>query len=259
MDKRGSTFASLFKVFVFFIEIVGVGAIGVATGYYAGYMGRPTPVRQEDMMTDAIRRVKPSVVTIVNYMLPNSGITGYMIYPVISGSGVIIDARGYIVTNYHVINRDERLQVIFSDGRKASGTVIREDSFSDLAVVAVSGEMPGVAQFGDSSGLELGQVVIAIGSPLDEFRGTVTMGIISGLDRQLSGMRDLIQTDAAINRGNSGGPLINLRGQVIGINTLTVRSASDSGILEGLGFAVPSNHVREIVNQWIPRPTPNRP
>jgi 2-alkenal reductase len=207
------------------------------------------------MVTDVIRKVSPAVVTIVNFMLPSSGITGYTINPIVSGSGVIIDPRGYIVTSYHVVNRDENLQVIFSDGRKARAMVLAEDSFSDLAIIAVNEQMqmPAVAEFGDSARLEPGQVVIAIGSPLDEFHGTVTMGIVSGLDRRVGGMRGLIQTDAAINRGNSGGPLINLRGQVIGINTLTVRTASDSGILEGLGFAVPANQVREIVRPWIPR------
>ncbi|MBI5029751.1 MAG: trypsin-like peptidase domain-containing protein [Chloroflexi bacterium] len=252
MQKRGSPLVALFKIFVAFIGIVGVGAIGGATGYYAGYASQPTPIKQETLVTNAIRKVKPAVVTIVNYMQPNSGITGYTIYPIVSGSGVIIDSRGYIVTNYHVTNRAQTLAVILSDGRKVNGTVIREDSFSDLALVSVSGEMPAVAQFGDSSRLEPGQVVIAIGSPLDEFHGTVTMGIISGLNRKVGGIDGLIQTDAAINKGNSGGALIELNGQVIGINTLTVRTASDSGILEGLGFAVPSNKVREIVNSWIP-------
>ncbi len=258
MQKRGSALVSFFKILVALIGIMGVAAIGVATGYYAGYTSHPTPVTQETMVTDVIHRVKPAVVTIVNYMQPNSGITGYTIYPIISGSGVIVDSRGYIVTNYHVVNRDQRLQVLFSDGRKVDGTVVGEDSLSDIAVIQVSGEMPAVAEFGDSSGLEPGQVVIAIGSPLDEFHGTVTLGIVSGLDRQVGGMRGMIQTDAAINKGNSGGPLINLRGQVIGINTLTVRTASDSGILEGLGFAMPSNKVRAIVNPWIPTSSPDR-
>ncbi|MBI4787431.1 MAG: trypsin-like peptidase domain-containing protein [Chloroflexi bacterium] len=258
MQTRGSALASFFKMLVALIGITAVAAIGVATGYYAGYTSHPTPVSQEDLVTDVIRTVKPAVVTIVNYMQPNSGITGYMIYPIISGSGVIVDSRGYIVTNYHVVNREQKLQVVFSDGRKENGTVIGEDSVSDLAVVAVSGEMPAVAQLGDSSELTPGQVVIAIGSPLDEFHGTVTLGIVSGLNRQVGGMRGLIQTDAAINKGNSGGPLLNLRGQVVGINTLTVRTASDSGILEGLGFAVPSSQVREIISPWIPKPDGDR-
>ena len=233
------------------LVIVCAAVIGGTGGYYAVHIGAPTPVVDEAIVTDAIRKVKPAVVTIVNKTLPNGAFTGQELTTIAYGSGVIIDARGFIVTNYHVVNLDDILWVVFSEGQRGRAHVIGEDSVSDIAVIQVSGEIPAVAQFGDSSGLELGQMVIAIGSPLDEFHGTVTMGIVSGLDRQVSGMHGLIQTDAAINRGNSGGPLINLRGQVIGINTLTVRSASDSGILEGLGFAVPSNKVREIVNQWI--------
>ncbi len=245
------------KVLAILPVIVCVAAIGGVGGYYAVHIDVPTPVVDEALVTDAIRKVKPAIVTIVNKTLPNGAFTGQELTTIAYGSGVIIDARGFIVTNYHVVNLDDILWVVFSQGQRVRARVIGEDSVSDIAVIHVDGEMPAVAQFGDSSGLEPGQVVIAIGSPLDEFRGTVTMGIISGLDRQLGGIRGLIQTDAAINRGNSGGPLINLRGQVIGINTLTVRSGSDSGILEGLAFAVPSNQVREIVNQWIPRPTPH--
>jgi 2-alkenal reductase len=104
---------------------------------------------------------------------------------------------------------------------------------------------------GDSSSLQPGQVAIAIGSPLGDFRGTVTMGVVSALNRQVATMQGLIQTDAAINNGNSGGPLINTSGQVIGINTLVVRSTNDGNVAEGLGFAIPSNLVREITSQLI--------
>ncbi|MBI4787432.1 MAG: trypsin-like peptidase domain-containing protein [Chloroflexi bacterium] len=241
----------MLKVIAIAAAISCGAAIGVAGGSFAVSRRVPTPVREESVAIDASRKVEPAVVTIVNKTLPNGAFTGQELTTIAYGSGVIIDSKGYIVTNYHVVNLDDILWVIFSNGQRVRARVIGEDSVADIAVIHVSGDMPAVAEFGDSSELTPGQVVIAIGSPLDEFHGTVTLGIVSGLNRQVGGLRGLIQTDAAINRGSSGGPLINLRGQVIGINTLTVRTASDSGILEGLGFAVPSNRVREIVNPWI--------
>ncbi len=251
MQRLDPGLLSLLRIIAIGSAIACGALIGVAGGPFAVSMRWPTPVREESVAIDAIRKVKPAVVTIINKTLPNGAFTGQELTTIAYGSGVIIDSRGYIVTNYHVVNLDDILWVVFSNGQKARARVIGEDSVSDIAVIQVSGEMPAVAEFGDSSGLAPGQVVIAIGSPLDEFHGTVTLGIVSGLDRQVGGMRGMIQTDAAINKGNSGGPLINLRGQVVGINTLTVRTASDSGILEGLGFAVPANQVRDIVNPWI--------
>ncbi len=115
----------------------------------------------------------------------------------------------------------------------------------------MSGKLPAVAQFGDSNALEPGQVAIAIGSPLGDFRGTVTVGVISALNRTVDTQQGLIQTDAAINNGNSGGPLLNSQGQVIGINTLVVRDSGNGNPVEGLGFAIPSNLVHEIASQLI--------
>jgi 2-alkenal reductase len=112
-------------------------------------------------------------------------------------------------------------------------------------------KVPAVATLGDSNSLQPGQVTIAIGSPLGDYRGTVTVGVVSGLNRVVGQQQGLIQTDAAINNGNSGGPLINSLGQVIGINTLVVRSTNDGNVAEGLGFAIPSNQVKEIMTQLI--------
>jgi 2-alkenal reductase len=164
---------------------------------------------------------------------------------------VIIDTKGYIVTNNHVIANGRNLQVIFADGTKADATLVGADSVADIAVIKVDASVPAVAQLGDSAALQPGQVAIAIGSPLGDFRGTVTMGVVSALNRSVGQMQGLIQTDAAINNGNSGGPLVNSMGQVIGINTLVVRSTNDGNVAEGLGFAIPSNLVREIVAQLI--------
>jgi len=141
--------------------------------------------------------------------------------------------------------------VILSDGTKLDAKLIGTDPIADLAVIKVNATMPAVAPLGDSNALQPGQIAIAIGSPLGDFRGTVTMGVISALNRQVGSMQGLIQTDAAINNGNSGGPLINSLGQVVGINTLVVRSTNDGNVAEGLGFAIPSNLVREITSQLI--------
>ena len=145
------------------------------------------------------------------------------------GSGVIIDNQGRIITNNHVVENQQSLEVIFADGTRAPATLVGTDAFSDLAVIKVEGKVPAVAQLGDSDKLEAGQPVVAIGSALGDFRNTVTAGVVSALHRDLVGdgvnstVRDLIQTDAAINHGNSGGPLIDTSGHVIGINTAVVR------------------------------------
>jgi 2-alkenal reductase len=184
------------------------------------------------------------------------------------GSGVIIDRRGYIVTNNHVVAGARALQVIYADGMKADATVVGADALSDLAVLKVDGNVPAVAELGDSGALQPGETVIAIGSPLGQFKGTVTVGVVSGLDRKLQvdpnyALEGLIQTDAAINHGNSGGPLINLAGQVVGINTAIVRSGAQAGgqndIAEGLGFAVPSATVKDVAEQIMANGRVERP
>jgi 2-alkenal reductase len=187
---------------------------------------------------------------VINQMQPRRGFLGSP-SPTASGSGVIIDSNGYIITNNHVIAGQKSLQAIFSDGSKADATVVGADAIADIAIIKVDGKVPAVATLGDSNALEPGQVAIAIGSPLGDYRGTVTVGVVSGLNRRVGQQQGLIQTDAAINNGNSGGPLINSLGQVVGINTLVVRSTNEGNVAEGLGFAIPSNQVREIMTQLI--------
>jgi 2-alkenal reductase len=182
-------------------------------------------------------------------MQPRRGFLG-SVSPTASGSGVIIAKQGYIITNNHVIAGQQSLQVIFSDGSKADAAIVGADAIADIAVLKVD-KVPAVATLGDSNSLQPGQVTIAIGNPLGDYRGTVTVGVISGLNRVVGQQQGLIQTDAAINNGNSGGPLINSLGQVIGINTLVVRSTDDGKVAEGLGFAIPSNQVKEIMAQLI--------
>ncbi|WP_138160311.1 S1C family serine protease [Peptoniphilus catoniae] len=175
-----------------------------------------------------------------------------------SGSGIVVDSKGYILTNAHVVKLNgevvKECSVLIDDGTTLKGRPIWVDSGIDVAIVKVNpqGKKLVPAELGDSSKLKLGQTAIAIGNPLDmAFQRSVSQGIVSGLDRyvgQVDGggyMTGLIQTDASINAGNSGGPLLNEKGQVIGINTVKVSSA------EGIGFAIPINSVKPIIKQVI--------
>ncbi len=175
------------------------------------------------------------------------------------GSGVIIDPKGYILTNEHVISEADKIMVRLSDGREAKGTLTGTDPRSDLAVIKI--ELPDLpsAKLGDSDHLKIGQWVVAIGNPfghlLESPEPTVTTGVISALQRSLprtshrdTDYTDLIQTDAAINPGNSGGPLMDLQGQIVGIN---VAIFSTSGGYQGIGFAIPVNHANRIIGHLI--------
>ena len=172
-----------------------------------------------------------------------------------TGTGVVMTASGYLVTNAHVVEGAREITAILSDERQFPAVLVGADAISDLAVLHIDAEGLIPAEFGDSSALRVGDSVVAIGDPLGiELRGTMTNGIVSAINRDLhTGGRTLtlIQTNAALNSGNSGGPLINCYGQVIGINTLKIGVfTSDSGA-EGLGFAIPSTTVKEIADQLI--------
>jgi Do/DeqQ family serine protease len=168
-----------------------------------------------------------------------------------AGSGVIVDARqGYIVTNAHVVENADEITVTLQDGRDLKAEVVGSDKDSDVAVLKVSAE--GLAQMplGDSARLEVGDFVVAIGNPFG-LQHTVTSGIVSGLSRtglNPDGYEDFIQTDASINPGNSGGALVNLRGELIGINTEII---SRNGGNLGIGFAIPVNLARSVMDQLI--------
>lgn len=169
-----------------------------------------------------------------------------------SGTGVVLSAQGYIVTNCHVLEEAEAVQVLLTNGQKLSAAVVGKDPMTDLAVLYVASQQLQPAAFGDSAVLRVGDAVVAIGDPLgSELRGTMTDGIISAINRNITtGGRTmtLIQTNAALNSGNSGGPLLNCYGQVIGINTMKI---TDSAGTEGLGFAIPSTTVKEVVDQLV--------
>ena len=172
-----------------------------------------------------------------------------------TGTGVILTASGYVITNAHVVEDARTITVILSDERQFPATLVGADAISDLAVLHIQADNLIPAQFGDSTSLRVGDSVVAIGDPLGiELRGTMTNGIVSAINRDLNtGGRTLtlIQTNAALNSGNSGGPLINCYGQVIGINTLKIGVFTDNAGAEGLGFAIPSTTVKEIADQLI--------
>ena len=172
-----------------------------------------------------------------------------------SGTGVVISEDGYIVTNCHVVEGAQRIRVRFTDERVLDACIVGADGVSDLAVLYVRANDLSPAEFGDSRQLQVGDAVAAIGDPLGaEFRGTMTDGIVSAINRNVvTGGRTmtLIQTNAALNSGNSGGPLLNCYGQVIGINTMKIRAFVDDAGVEGLGFAIPSATVKEVVEQLI--------
>lgn len=185
------------------------------------------------------------------------------------GSGVIYKKSGkaaYIVTNNHVVSGSNALQIILSSGRKVNAQLVGSDSATDLAVLKInSADVKTVASFGNSNSIKAGQDVLAIGSPMgSEYANTVTKGIVSAKNRTLKAGTDgtitsVIQTDAAINSGNSGGPLINMAGQVIGINSMKLSANSDGSSVEGMGFAIPSNEVVSIINQLIKKGSIERP
>ena len=211
----------------------------------------------ETAITSAVELVGPSVVTILSNVPGGQSFFGRLPDQQINGSGAIISTDGYILTNNHVVEDAVGVVVLLADGTELPAEVIGTDVFSDLAVVKAQGEMPAVATLGNSDTLKPGETVIAIGSPLGDFVNSVTVGVVSAIGRGLDTgngyrMEDLIQTDAAINQGNSGGPLVNLAGEVIGINTLIVRgSGFGSAVAEGLGFAIPANTARVIAEQII--------
>lgn len=241
-------------------------------------------------MTSAYKKVQNAVVSVLNYKYTSSSSSSSDIYSMFGygdsdssdsgsssskksltlyseGSGVIYttaNGKGYIVTNNHVISGAAKVKVILASGQTIAAKVVGKDSTSDLAVLSIDSKyVTQTASFGDSSSLQSGQTVIAIGSPEgSEYASTVTQGIISSPSRTItynSNQMTVIQTDAAINSGNSGGALVNSDGQVIGINSMKLSSSSSGDSVEGMGFAIPSNEVVTIVNQLVKKGKITRP
>ncbi len=229
-----------------------------------------TSYSNETATTQAVNKIKDAVVSIITYSSSsrqssvfNSDETNSDSDKQIAseGSGVIYkknDKDAYLVTNTHVISGASKVDIRLADGTKVPGEIVGSDTFSDIAVVKISSEkVTTVAEFGDSSKLNVGETAIAIGSPLgSEYANTVTQGIISSLNRNVSLKSEdgqaistkAIQTDTAINPGNSGGPLVNIQGQVIGITSSKIASNGGTSV-EGLGFAIPSNDAQNIIKQ----------
>ncbi len=209
----------------------------------------PVPLTDQDQaVISAAAKVSPAIVTIkvTGAADPN----GFFGVPEGVGSGVIFDAGGWIVTNKHVVEGSQNLEVDLADGRTFQGRVYGTDTLTDLAIVKVDATGLPVAPIGSSSKARVGQLAIAIGSPLGSYTNSVTAGIISAFGRTIqvqdgTVLRNLIQTDAAINPGNSGGALLDAGGNVVGINTAVAQSAN------GIGFAIPIDIARPLLQQAI--------
>ena len=225
----------------------------------------PTTPLREEQTTVAIHEApeKPesqeeglSLQEIYEQNIPSVvSITASTLGTTATGTGVVLSGKGYLVTNYHVIEDAQRLTVRLTDERELEAAVVGTDPVTDLAVLYIRAENLTAAQFGDSDALRVGDTVVAIGDPLGvELRGTMTNGIVSAINRDLT-VEDrkmtLIQTNAALNNGNSGGPLINCYGQVIGINTMKMSSYYSDASVEGLGFAIPVSVAKPIIDELI--------
>ncbi len=208
-------------------------------------------------ITQAVQKVGPSVVTVVGTIPGQMTFRGMTSNGTVSGSGVFISSQGYILTNNHVIEGTQGdLTIVLSDGTQETAKIVGADQYSDIAVLKTTGKVPAVATLGNSDVLNPGETVIAIGSPLGDFKNTVTVGVVSATGRSIDtgngySIDNLIQTDAAINQGNSGGPLVNLAGEVVAINTLIVRNSGAGTVAEGLGFAIPINTASTLAQQLI--------
>ena len=211
----------------------------------------------ETTITQAVQKVGPAVVTVTGNIAGQMTPFGRTSGGTVSGSGVFISDQGYILTNNHVVaDTQGDLTIVLSDGSQETAKIVGTDQYSDIAVLKTTGKVPAVATLGNSDLLNPGESVIAIGSPLGDFKNTVTAGVVSATGRSIDTgqgytIDNLIQTDAAINQGNSGGPLINLAGEVVAINTLIVRSSGSGTVAEGLGFAIPIDTAKAVAEQLI--------
>ena len=210
----------------------------------------------ETSITQSVQKVGPAVVTVVGTIPGQNTFFGFTGDQTVSGTGFFITDQGYILTNNHVVEGTKEVNIVLSDGTEQKAALVGTDIYSDIAVLKTEGKVPAVAKLGNSDMLQPGEWVIAIGSPLGNFKNTVTVGVVSATGRSIdtgSGyqIENLIQTDAAINHGNSGGPLVNLAGEVIGVNTLVVRNTNTGDVAEGLGFAIPVNTAQAVAQQII--------
>ncbi len=209
-------------------------------------------LEESSAIIDAVKKVSPAVVSISTSTTVQD-FFGQSFKQEGGGTGFIVTSDGLIVTNKHVVaETNTKYTVVTSDGVKYEATVIAQDSLNDLAIISIDAKGLSTIEFGDSDELQIGQWAVAVGNALAQFDNTVTVGVISAKNRQINAgsssgsssetLSDLIQTDAAINFGNSGGPLVNLKGQVIGINTAIASTA------QNIGFAIPINQVKNAID-----------
>ena len=210
---------------------------------------QPVTIDESSAIIDVAASASPAVVLI---QVSGQEATDFGTIPATGvGSGVIYNPNGWILTNRHVVEGGDALQVELKDGRVLDGEVYGIDTLTDLAIVKIDGADLPTANLGDSEALEVGQLVIAIGSPLGTYSSSVTSGIVSAKGRTITAegssqpLNNLIQTDAAINPGNSGGPLLDAAGNVVGINTAIARDST------GIGFAIPINIAKPIMDQAV--------
>ena len=199
----------------------------------------------------ALKELYPScLASVVGIRAASKGTFGYF-----WGTGIIMSEDGYILTNQHIIEGTDKATVILPDGTEANATLVGEDTQMDLAVLKVEASGLHPAEFGDSGDLSVGDSVFAIGNPLmDSLSGTLTNGIVSAIDRSVSNNghpMTLIQTNVALNEGNSGGPLFNMYGQVVGVTNMKMSNPYSDVTVEGLGFAIPSATIKAVTDQLI--------
>ncbi|HHX87260.1 MAG TPA: PDZ domain-containing protein [Firmicutes bacterium] len=237
--------------------IVGAALFWLLSGYYfppvqepAEFSPSPTnrlEITGGNAAALVVEKAKPAVVGVTNYVNVYQG-GQKVVRERGSGSGAIISADGYIVTNQHVIDQADEIAVFLPNAEILTAELVGEDALTDLALLKIDRDELSYLSLGDSTRIKVGETSIAIGNPLKYFQQTVTVGVVSAVERQVSLIDSsysytYIQTDAAINAGNSGGPLVNLGGEIIGINSAKIK---DVGV-EGIGFAIPSNTVKRVV------------
>jgi serine protease Do len=255
--KGGRGLAGLLAVCLLSGTIASAGTVAVLAGPLSttsapqGPAGQTIRSTTDGDLTQVVAAARNSVVTVTADGVRSNGLSPFRVPTRGVGSGVILTADGYILTNHHVVADSQSLTVSFADGSELPARIVKIADDTDLALIKVDATSLHAASIGDSGALQVGQTAIAIGSPLGSYTETVTRGIVSGLNREItvqdestgrpSTLNGLIQTDAAINPGNSGGPLLDGAGNVVGINTAIASNA------EGLGFAIPIGAASELI------------
>jgi 2-alkenal reductase len=254
----GRLLAAVILLVLFAAPTVAMATTAPASSVPAALAQSSTATAGEMTPVELVKKVGPAVVTVINMQTAGNGLLGGgQAQPAGAGTGFFIDENGDIVTNWHVVDGGDSFVVIYADGSQHKATLVGQDPRSDLAVVKVKDKVPATVPLGNSDDLEVGQTVLAIGSPLGQFTNTGTEGIVSALGRNnlaqqgaCQQYQNLIQHDAAINPGNSGGPLFDLKGQVVGVNTLGIPSENGRPV-KGRCFAIRSNTVKQSVSQII--------